>query len=126
MRPLRALAQNTSASWFLAETNPKAARKQWILGMKPRGTLTVDDGAVGALSRGKSLLPAGVQSVSGDFQRGDPVVIIDQEKNERAKGLVGYSSSEAAAIAGRNSKDILEILGYAGRAALVHRDDMVT
>ena len=126
MQPLAGLAKDAPASWFLASTNPQAARKQWISGMKSRGTVIIDDGAIHALGAGKSLLAAGVHGVTGDFQRGDPISICDLGNVEHAKGLVGYSSSETRAIAGCNSKEIPEILGYAGRAALVHRDDMVT
>jgi glutamate 5-kinase len=126
LQPLAALQNGAAASWFIAATNPQAARKQWISGMKPRGCLIVDDGALKALTLGKSLLAAGVRTVIGDFQRGDPVSIMDLNNNERAKGLVSYNSSEAEAIAGRKSSEIPDILGYIGRAALVHRDDMVS
>lgn len=126
MNPLQTLETGGSASWFLAATNPKAARKQWISGMKSKGILVVDEGAARALSTGNSLLPAGVRSVHGQFQRGDLVSVAGPDGNECAKGLVGYSSDETSAIAGRQSNEIAEILGYAGRAALVHRDDMVS
>ena len=123
--PLTALENGEAASWFLAATNPKAARKQWISGMKSRGILLVDTGAARALASGKSLLAAGVQNVHGEFQRGDPVSIAGPDGVELAKGLVGYSSAETMAIAGRQSTEIADVLGYVGRAALVHRDDMV-
>ena len=126
MHPLQALEQGGAATWFLAKTNPQAARKQWISGMKSRGIVVVDAGAARALNGGKSLLAAGVRNVHGDFQRGDPVSIAGLDGGEIAKGLVGYSSVEAQLIAGRQSAEIPDILGYAGRAALVHRDDMVT
>lgn len=125
MRPLHALEQGGAASWFLAATNPKAARKQWISGMKSKGILIVDDGAAQALASGKSLLAAGVRNIHGSFQRGDLVSIAGPNGMECAKGLVGYSSDETEAIAGRQSHEIAGILGYAGRAALIHRDDMV-
>lgn len=125
MHPLRALEEGVAASWFLATTNPRAARKQWISGMKSKGTLLVDAGAATALRNGKSLLPAGVRSILGDFQRGDPVGVASSDGLEFAKGLAGYSSDETRAIAGCQSQEILEILGYAGRAALIHRDDML-
>lgn len=93
--------------------------------MKTRGDLVVDAGAAKALAEGKSLLPAGVVGVKGSFGRGDPVAIIGPEGAALGKGLVRYSAAEAKAIAGRRSGDIAAILGYPGRAALVHRDDMV-
>jgi glutamate 5-kinase len=125
MQPMLALQNGGAASWFIAQTNPQAARKQWISGMKPRGALIVDAGAVAALESGKSLLAAGVRGVTGDFQRGDPVSILDPKKNEIAKGLCGYNAAEVRAIAGHKSGEIAAILGYMGRPALVHRDDMV-
>lgn len=126
MHPLRTLEDGGAASWFLAATNPKAARKQWISGMKSKGILVVDAGAATALAGGKSLLPAGVRIIHGEFQRGDVVSVSGPDGKECAKGLVGYSSEETQAIAGRQSAEIAEILGYAGRAALIHRDDMVS
>lgn len=122
--PLTRLAEGANATWFLADSSPAQARKRWIGAMKPRGTLLVDTGAAAALGQGKSLLPAGVRGVKGDFQRGDPVAIAGPDGTVLAKGLVGYSAAEAARIAGRKSGDIAQVLGYAGRAALVHRDDM--
>jgi glutamate 5-kinase len=123
--PLQALENGANCTWFAAKDSPHTARKRWISGMKPVGEIHVDAGAAAALGRGNSLLPAGVARVAGDFLRGDPVRIVGPEGVELAKGLVGYSAAEAAKITGRQSAEIEEILGYAGRAALVHRDDMV-
>ena len=123
--PLRALAGGVRATWFLPPATPAAARKQWIAGMKPMGALVIDAGAVGALRRGKSLLPAGVRRVEGRFQRGDPVAVQGEDGEAIGAALAGYSASEARAIAGQKSERIADILGYPGRAALAHRDDMV-
>ena len=90
----------------------------------PKGAITIDDGARTALISGRSLLAAGVTSVSGQFQRGDAVVIQDVAGREVGRGLIAYDAKEAAIIAGRNSMEIEQTLGYAGRAALIHRDDM--
>lgn len=125
LRPLTALANGANCTWFLPEGDPQAARKRWIAAMKPRGEVRVDAGAIGALSIGKSLLPAGVTSVSGAFGRGDPVAILGPDGATLGKGLVRYTAPEASAIAGHKSGEIAEILGYPGRAALIHRDDMV-
>ena len=122
--PLKALENGTPATWFLPETDPQAARKRWIAAMKPRGQITVDAGAARALAVGKSLLPAGVTVVSGDFGRGDPVAILGPD-GPLGLGLTRYTGSEARRIAGHRSGDIERILGYPGRAALIHRDDMV-
>ena len=124
-RPLRALAEGAPATWFIAETDPHVARKRWIGGMKPRGEITVDTGAVAALHTGKSLLPAGVTRVAGSFGRGDPVAILGPSGDRLGLGLTRYTCEEAAAIRGRHSGEIEAILGYPGRAALIHRDDMV-
>jgi glutamate 5-kinase len=124
-RPLRALAEGADCTWFLPEGDPQVARKRWIAAMKPRGEVVVDAGAITALRQGKSLLPAGVVRVSGAFGRGDPVSIVDTDGVVLGKGLVRYTAVEATAIAGHRSAEIAGILGYPGRAALLHRDDMV-
>ncbi len=124
LRPLSALANGARATWFPAVLDPQAARKRWISAMKPKGTLTLDAGAVAALGRGKSLLPAGVTRVSGAFDRGDPVALHGPDGAQLGLGLSRYTGEEAFAIAGHRSDEIADILGYPGRAALVHRDDM--
>jgi len=124
-RPLSALAAGARATWFRPQASPAAARKKWIAGMKPVGALIVDEGAVAALRRGKSLLPAGVSRIDGRFERGDPVTIVSATGETVGAALVGYSAGEARAIAGQKSERIPGILGYPGRAALVHRDNMV-
>ncbi len=125
LRPLTALAEGANRTWFVAHSDPQQARKRWINAMKPRGELRLDAGAVTALRAGKSLLPAGVTSIAGTFGRGDPVAILDPAGLVLGKGLVRYTAAEAKAIAGHRSGEIERILGYQGRAALVHRDDMV-
>ena len=125
LRPLTALANGANRTWFVAQGDPQAARKRWINAMKPRGELRLDAGAVTALRAGKSLLPAGVTAVTGSFGRGDPVAILSPAGDALGKGLVRYTAAEAKAIAGHRSGEIEAILGYQGRAALVHRDDMV-
>ncbi len=125
LRPLQALAQGANRTWFIAQGDPQAARKRWINAMKPRGELRLDAGAVAAMAQGKSLLPAGVTSVTGTFGRGDPVALVSPEGDILGKGLVRYTAVEAKAIAGHRSGEIEAILGYQGRAALVHRDDLV-
>lgn len=124
-RPLEALLAGAPCTWFLAETDPQAARKRWIAAMKPRGRVAVDAGAASALAQGKSLLPAGVTDVTGAFGRGDPVAIVGPAGEVLGKGLSRYTGEEAQLIRGRHSRDIEAVLGYPGRAALIHRDDMV-
>ena len=124
MHPLRTLNEGARATWFQAQLNPQDARKRWISAMKPLGALVVDDGAARALLNGKSLLPAGVVAVTGVFERGDPVSIEKTDGTFISAGLTRYTASEVQAIKGHHSAEIEDILGYPGRAALVHRDDM--
>ncbi|HWJ06977.1 MAG TPA: PUA domain-containing protein, partial [Steroidobacteraceae bacterium] len=89
------------------------------------GTLHVDAGAALALRGGKSLLPAGVTSVDGRFDRGDAVVVRDVDGVEIARGLSAYSSEDARRACGRRSQELEAILGYRGRDEIIHRDDLV-
>jgi glutamate 5-kinase len=124
--PLKAVAGGARCSWFLTPANPVTARKKWIAGaLEPKGTLTIDAGAVAALRSGKSLLPAGVIRVDGAFARGDAVVIRGPDSVEVGRGLVAYDAEDADKIKGRSSSDIMSILGFGGRSAMVHRDDLV-
>ncbi|MDW5315709.1 glutamate 5-kinase [Rhizobium sp. PL01] len=124
--PLSAIGEGARSSWFAPSGSPVTARKTWIAGqLLPAGSLAIDAGAETALRSGKSLLPAGVRQVTGSFSRGDTIAIIDVEGREIARGLAGYDADEARQITGKKSADIAIILGYAGRAAMVHRDDMV-
>jgi glutamate 5-kinase len=123
--PLQAVANGGSCTWFLTPANPVTARKKWIAGsLEPKGTLTIDAGAVAALRRGKSLLPAGITRIDGAFERGDAVVIRGPDGAEIGRGLVAYDADEAEKIRGKSSGDILLILGFGGRAEVIHRDDM--
>ncbi len=124
-QPLTALEQGAKCSWFRAIGDPHKARKKWISALKPKGALIVDAGAARALTLGKSLLPAGVIKGQGSFIRGDMVLICDSEGTEMAKGLTNYNLAEVNAISGHQTSEIKEILGYPGRASLVHRDNMV-
>lgn len=125
LHPLRALAEGAPATWFAADGDPQAARKRWIGAMKPAGSVGIDAGAGRALLQGKSLLPAGVVSVNGPFGRGMPVAILGPDGARIGLGLIRYTSEETLAIKGHRSGEIADILGYSGRAALIHRDDMV-
>lgn len=126
LHPLRAIESGARATWFLPSAEPRTARKRWIASaINAAGVLVVDDGAAGALDRGKSLLSTGVVGVSGTFERGDAVIVEDRAGRELARGLSGYSSAEARAIAGHKSAEIEGILGYRGPDEIIHRDDMV-
>ncbi|HBV54618.1 MAG TPA: glutamate 5-kinase [Rhodobacteraceae bacterium] len=123
-RPLSALQNGAAATWFLAQLDPQLARKRWIAAMKPKGEITIDAGAARALQDGKSLLPAGITAIKGRFGRGDPVAIHAPEGHKLGQGLCRYTADEAQAIKGHRSDRIEALLGYPGRAALIHRDDM--
>jgi glutamate 5-kinase len=123
---LQKLIDGGRASWFVATTKPHLARKDWIASaVKISGSVTVDAGAVKALKAGKSLLPAGVTAVGGKFERGDIIAIQAADGTPIAKGISDYSASETKKIRGKKSDEVEGILGYAHRATLIHRDDMV-
>jgi glutamate 5-kinase len=123
--PVRRVTAGAKCTWFEADANPATARKRWISGrLETQGAVIVDAGAVKALRAGKSLLPAGVRRIDGQFQRGDAVRIVAVDGEEIGRGLVAYDAGDAERIAGRNSSEIEAILGFAGRAEMIHRDDM--
>lgn len=124
--PLRALQEGAPRTLVEAEITPTAARKQWLAGMlELRGELRIDAGAEQAIRSGSSLLPIGVLDVIGDFRRGDPVAVTCSRGNELGRGLAAYAGDEARSIAGAHSDDIEKRLGYRGRPAIIHRDDLV-
>jgi len=126
LNPLKRLNEGARGTWFPALATPATARKAWIGGhLEPRGEIQLDPGAVKALQDGKSLLPAGVTRVAGEFSRGDAVRILDPEGRDIGRGLIAYDHDEAVMIAGRNSREIEAIVGYPGRAEMIHRDDLV-
>ncbi|HEY0218503.1 MAG TPA: glutamate 5-kinase [Afipia sp.] len=124
--PLQAIADGGRCTWFLTPANPVTARKRWIAGsLEPKGVLTIDAGAVNALYAGKSLLPAGVVRVDGEFARGDAVVVRGPDGHEIGRGLVAYDTQNAEKIKGHSSSNAARILGVSGRAEMIHRDDLV-
>jgi glutamate 5-kinase len=126
MHPLKALEDGGRSTWFVPSAEPRAARKRWIAGsVQTLGVVVVDDGAVTALNGGKSLLPAGVVDVSGDFERGDAVEVRTKDGRVIGKGLSAYAAQDMRAIKGRKSEEIEAILGFRGRSEVIHRDDLV-
>src|SRR5467141_1748611 len=124
--PLQAIADGGRCTWFLTPANPVTARKRWIAGsLEPKGTLTIDAGAVTALRAGKSLLPAGVIRVDGQFARGDAVVVRGPDTQEIGPGLVAYEAEDAEQNKGGSSPDVMVIPGISGRAEMIHRADLV-
>ncbi|MAE51488.1 MAG: glutamate 5-kinase [Micavibrio sp.] len=130
-RPSNALNQLATdktcrSTLFYAQETKSNARKRWIQShIRPKGKVIIDQGAVKALLSGKSLLPIGVKSVQGDFKRGDAITVHNEEMTHIATGLVAYNAANASALTGKSSADIEDILGYAGRSELIHRDDLV-
>jgi glutamate 5-kinase len=125
-KPLTAVREGGPCTWFLPARTPLAARKQWIAGtLTPGGSLIIDSGAERALRDGGSLLPVGVQSVVGSFERGDAVLVVSADGRDLAHGLVAYDSDEARSIMGTRSQDIESRIGYQGTDELVHRDNLV-
>ncbi|HET9148766.1 MAG TPA: glutamate 5-kinase [Acetobacteraceae bacterium] len=123
--PLAALRDGARCTWFLAAPGGRSARKRWIAGsLAPMGRLSIDEGAARALSRGSSLLPAGVRKVEGEFERGDPVEVVGLNGAHLARGLSAYSSDEVRILAGHRSDEIEALLGWRGRDEIIHRDDM--
>lgn len=123
--PIAALEREEDGTWFVAGETPAQARKRWIAGgLAAEGEVRIDQGAVGALMQGKSLLPVGATAVTGRFERGAPVVVRGPDGREIARGLIAYGADDARRILGLKSQAIAETLGYRGRGALIHRDDL--
>ncbi|GHF20457.1 glutamate 5-kinase [Kordiimonas sediminis] len=126
-KPITRLEQGERNSLFTAQGDPLSIRKSWIRGMMaPKGFLHIDQGAADAIRGGASLLPAGVTSVDGSFDRGDLVAFIGPDKHIVGQGLIAYRDSDSRLLMGHPMKSSLKVLGYMGRSALVHRDDLVT
>lgn len=124
--PLSRLEKGERHTRFLATTNPRKARAQWISGsLKPKGKVHLDAGAVAALIDGKSLLAAGVTNLEGAFEKGDAVGVYSPSGQEIARGLMSYGRNNADRIIGHHSDKIEDILGYTNGAALIHRDNLV-
>ena len=125
-RPLQKLAEGARATWILPPLSPGKAREIWLRGhLTPEGAMQVDAGAAKALIGGASLLPVGLSAVEGTFARGAAVAVKDPDGHIIAKGLTAYSSADAARMCGLQSDAVAAVLGYRGRPALIHRDDMI-
>jgi len=123
--PIKNLCSGGKHTLFPANETPHSARKRWIAhSLQAAGTITVDTGAIEALQQGASLLPAGITKIVGEFHTGDTVIIETPNGQLFGHGLVNYNSEEAHRIMGCKSSEIQNILGYSGRKAFVHRDDL--
>jgi glutamate 5-kinase len=124
--PVKRLLAGARATWFAPMADRETARRLWLgHSLNPAGAFVVDGGAAKALTGGASLLSVGVAGVEGSFERGDTVAIKNAQGKVVGHGMSAYSSADALRIMGRHSDEIEEILGYAGRPALIHRDDLV-
>jgi glutamate 5-kinase len=125
LHPLSALEGPAKRTVFVPMVTPNAARKRWLAGgLSAKGVVMIDEGAERALQSGKSLLPAGVLSVDGAFDRGDVVVVRNRAGREIARGLIAYQGDEARKLIGRRTVEIEAILGYRGRDEMIQRDDL--
>ena len=126
LNPISQIEKGNNCTWFISKITKLHARKKWIISsVSPRGELIIDDGARKALKNGKSLLAAGIKKVSGKFNKGDHIKILDNKRKEFARGLSSFSSEEISKILGYHSKEIQKILGYVSKSEVVHKDDMV-
>jgi len=124
--PIKKIIKNKKCTWFLPIVSKLHARKQWIIGsIAPKGEVIIDQGAIKAINNGKSLLPAGVKKINGRFEKGDHILVKDQNDNECARGLSSFSSMEIEKIKGSHSSKIKNILGYSSRDEIIHKDDLV-
>jgi len=124
--PLAALDKGTRSTWFAASKTPINNRRRWIAGtLDTSGSVTIDDGAIAALKSGKSLLPAGVAAIEGDFSRGDTVLILNSNGEAVGRGLVEYDFEDAQKATGRSSHELSQLLGDSYRTVMIHRDDLV-
>ena len=126
IRPIKKIFEKNICTWFLPKISKLDARKRWIISsISPKGEIVIDDGAINALKKGKSLLAAGIKKVNGKFNKGDHIKIIDKKMNEYARGLSSFTSDEISKIKGQHSNKINELLGYVTKSEVIHKDDMV-
>jgi len=124
--PIREIINKKNCTWFLPNISKLDARKQWIIGsISPKGEVVIDQGATKAINNGKSLLPAGVKKINGKFEKGDHILVKDNNNNECARGLTSFSSNEIEKIKGLHSSKIKNILGYSSGEEIIHKDDLV-
>ena len=126
LNPIDKIMKLNNCTLFVSKVSKLDARKKWIISsISPKGELIIDEGAKKALKNGKSLLAAGIKKVSGKFNKGDHIKILDKNNKECARGLCSFSSGEIEKILGHHSREIERILGYTTKSEVVHKDDMV-
>ena len=126
LNPISRIIENNNYTLFNSKISKLDARKKWIISsIAPKGEIVIDDGAKKALKSGKSLLAAGIKKISGKFNKGDHVKILDKRNNECARGLSSFTSDEILKIMGHHSNQIEKLLGYISKSEVIHKDDMV-
>ena len=124
--PLKRMVNDKTFTHFTPKISSLDARKKWIIGsLSSSAVISVDAGAAKALLNGKSLLAAGIIKVKGSFDKGENVLIVDQNEKQLARGLASFNSEEIDKIKGKQSKEIEKILGYLSKSEIIHKDDMV-
>jgi glutamate 5-kinase len=124
--PISNMIKKEKFTHFFPKISSLDAKKKWIIGsLSSNGTIKIDDGASKALRNGKSLLAAGVTRIDGFFNKGENILVIDQNNNQLARGLSSFSSEEINKIKGKQSREIEKILGYLSKSEIIHKDDMV-
>ena len=124
--PISRIIEKNNCTWFNPKVSKLDARKKWIISsIAPKGSIIIDDGAKKALRSGKSLLAAGIKKISGKFNKGDHIKILDRKNIEFARGLSSFTSDEIIKIMGHHSNEIEKLLGYVAKSEVIHKDDMV-
>tara|TARA_B100001093_G_scaffold343927_1_gene328640 strand:- start:126 stop:1217 length:1092 start_codon:yes stop_codon:yes gene_type:complete len=126
LNPIKNMLKNRIYTHFIPKISSLDAKKKWIIGsLNSSGIIFIDQGASRALGNGKSLLAAGITQITGSFNKGENVLIVDQNERHVARGLASFNSSEINKIKGKQSKEIEKILGYVSKSEIIHKDDMV-
>jgi glutamate 5-kinase len=124
--PIKNMVKNKIFTHFTPKISSLDAKKKWIIGsLNSSGVIFIDQGASQALRGGKSLLAAGIIKITGSFNKGENVLIVDQNENHLARGLSSFNSVEINKIKGKQSKEIEKILGYFSKSEIIHKNDMV-
>ena len=124
--PIEKMIRNKAYTCFVPKISTLDARKKWIISsLSSSGKIYIDDGAAKALLRGKSLLAAGIKKVSGEFKKGENILVVNEDDKSLGRGLSSFTSLEIDKIKGRHSNEIENILGYPSKSEVIHKDDMV-
>ena len=124
--PISNMIKKKLYTHFIPKISSLDARKKWIISsLSSSGKIYIDQGAARALNDGKSLLAAGIIKIEGTFEKGENILVVDENNKNLARGLSSFNSSEINKIKGKQSKEIENILGYLSKSEIIHKDDMV-